>query len=243
MQVMNRAFNVVRNAFSSGIRRAENAQIEERAQGAAEEARQSSASLNEATAGAIAQLKALDREIANEKMEYKTFHDRAVLADGNGNADLARKFALDMAASEKRLAKLEDRHAGAEAKVNEFKQKARSYSSKAEEAKDRARDIVVDNRFADAEAKVQKTIDGIAGSSAIDTLDSLEAKVAEKADKNQAMAELSGLKAQQDIEAMEQNQAADAILARLRQSSAAPAAESPAAGTLSDTSQSYNIAS
>ena len=132
-------------------------------------------------------------------MEYKTFQDRAVLADKSGNAELARRFALDMAASETRLAKLEDRHQLAEAKVNEFKQKARSYSSKAEEAKDRARDIVVDNRFADAEAKVQKTIDGIAGNSAIDTLDSLEAKVAEKADKNQAMAELSGLTAQQEI--------------------------------------------
>ncbi len=36
---------------------------------------------------------------------------------------------------------------------------------------------------------------------------------------------------------MEQNQAADAILARLRQSSTAPAA----AGTLSDATQSFNI--
>ncbi len=152
-------------------------------------------------ASAIADEKRLERQLNENIAKSKDWEKKAMLAINAGKDDLAkealvRKSEYDGYTNEM-TPQLESQHAA----VTKLKDGLRMVSKKIEEAKRKKNILIARAKRAQAQKKIQETMGSISEASAFDTFDRMAEKVEKIESEADALAELSDMSADSNLEA------------------------------------------
>ena len=226
MALIGRAANVVKRWFGGEVRKAEDAQIEERADEAAEKAQAGADKVTLATADAAGQLSVLKKRMDSLQSEYDGWASKAKTAKSKGKIDLAKKAAKEAVQAKGRLDSVSAQYNELKARVDGYKNEAERAQDQAEDAKFQAENIKDRNKFANAEKDVHDAIHGTNGTGVADSLSELDNLVTQKEGRNDALKDMSGQNTADEFRQMEEEAAIDDFLAGLD----SPSAEAPPGG-------------
>ncbi|HEX7928313.1 MAG TPA: PspA/IM30 family protein [bacterium] len=142
-------------------------------------------------AHSIADQKRLEKSLADQQSEAKRWQDRAVLAVEKGDDALAKEALRKKNEHTRFAASLEEQLAAHQGNVAMLKDGLRELESKIEELKRKRTILASRQRQAEAQDQIYKSIEGIRGAGAMDTVKRMEDKVDQMVALSDARRELS----------------------------------------------------
>lgn len=223
MSMIGRAFKAAGTTVRGWIRVAENQQINDRADDAAENAKAAADKVSIATADTAGNLAVLRKEVGKYEKEVADWTQRMNLAKGAGNMDLARKAAKEVVQAQGRLDSVKTQYDTVKARVENFKSKAEDAQDAAEDAVFTADQIKARNKMADAEKGVHDALHGANGTGVSSSLSELDKLVTQKEGRNEALNDMSGASTDAEFKKLQEQAAIDALLNGGASSEPAPA--------------------
>lgn len=154
-----------------------------------------------AVAMAIADEKKIERELLEQKRVSEEWERKAVIAVKAGRDDLAKEALLRKQEAETYFLQLKPQWEAQKASVEKLKETLRQLQNKIDEASRKKNILVARAKRAEAQQKIQKTLESVSGStSAFDTFDRMAKKVDELEAKADAQAELADLSQSASLE-------------------------------------------
>lgn len=142
-------------------------------------------------ARALADEKRMQKALMDQQAEIKRWEERAVLAVEKENDDLAREALRRKAEHTRQAAQYEAELAAHGSNVQRLKESLRELEDKIGEIRRRKNLLVSKQRRAEAQNQIQRTIEGIRGVGALDTIERMEQKIEDMSALADARHELS----------------------------------------------------
>jgi phage shock protein A len=142
-------------------------------------------------AHSIADQKRMEKSLADQQAEAKRWQDRAVLAVEKGDDSLAKEALRKKNEHARFAAQLQEQLAAHEANVASLKDGLRELEGNIEELKRKRTMLASRQRQAEAQDQIYKSIEGIRGAGALDTVKRMEEKVDQMVAISDARRELS----------------------------------------------------
>lgn len=140
----------------------------------------------------LAEQKRLEREGAKENAEVQKWEQKAILAIQNDKDELAKEALIRKKEHEKRAAEFDQQLAVHVKNTDAMRQRYQQLEDKIEEIKRKKGLIVAKQKTAEAQKQMYSIMEGMNdGSSAIETIERMEAKVDEMQDRSEAYIEMS----------------------------------------------------
>ena len=186
-----------------------------------EDMREQFAEAKKQVAVAIADEKRLKKQYENEAAQARSWEKKAMTAVQAGNDDLAKKALMRKVESQRLAAQFKEQWLSQKNAAEALKTALKDLNRKIEEAKRKRNLLIAKKRRAEAQKSIQKTMEGLSDSSAFSAYARMEDKIEQMAAEAEASLELTAEMAEADrleqtFRKMEEEQAADSMLAELK---------------------------
>lgn len=151
-------------------------------------------------ASAIADEKRLERQMNENMSKSKDWEQKAMLAVNAGKDDLAKEALVRKTEYDGYVNELKPQWEAQHAAVSKLKEGLKMVQQKIEEAKRKKNILIARAKRAEAQKKIQQTMGSITESNAFDTFDRMAEKVEKIESEADALAELSDMSAENDLE-------------------------------------------
>ncbi|TAF64398.1 MAG: PspA/IM30 family protein [Cytophagales bacterium] len=172
-----------------------------------------------ALATAMAQEKKLERDYQAQAQASQNWEAKATQALSAGNEDLARKALAEKAKADQMAAQYKQMYEQANAVTSNLRQQVEQLKAKLGEAKMKESTLIARSQAAKAQEKIAKEIGNFDSGSAFAKFDKWEQKIVESESRAEAFTQLSEGNMgslNDEFKALEQNQAVDDELAKLK---------------------------
>ncbi len=142
-------------------------------------------------AGAIADERKLQRQLADSKKEKQAWEKRAMLAVQQGRDDLAKQALLRQQEHAEQAAALEQTWQAQAAETEKLKGSLRQLNDKIEEAKRKRNLLIAKQKRAQAQRRIHETMSGLSDTSAFEAFNRMAEKIDEEERRNLAQAEVN----------------------------------------------------
>ncbi len=151
-------------------------------------------------AASIADEKRLERQIKENTSKSNDWEKKAMLAINAGKDDLAKEALVLKQEYDGYVNELQPQWESQHAAVTKLKEGLKMVQRKIEEAKRKKNILIARAKRAEAQKKIQETMGSISEASAFDTFDRMKEKVEKMENEADALAELSDLSADSNLE-------------------------------------------
>ena len=142
-------------------------------------------------AGAIADERKLQRQLADSKKEKQAWEKRAMLAVQQGRDDLAKQALVRQQEHAEQAAALEQTWQAQAAETEKLKGSLRQLNDKIEEAKRKRNLLIAKQKRAQAQRRIHETMSGLSDTSAFEAFNRMAEKIDEEERRNLAQAEVN----------------------------------------------------
>ncbi len=166
---------------------------------------------------AMASEKQAAKQLENAKAQAQDWENKAKMALGAGNQELARKALANKVTVDGNIQSFQASYDQISAQTAELRSRVETLKGKLEEARMRQNMLVARARMADAQKDVATTLSGTSSDSAFSKLDKMERKIEGKEAEAEAFASMSGdtTFAKDEFKELAQDSAVDSEMARL----------------------------
>jgi phage shock protein A len=152
-------------------------------------------------ASAIADEKKLERQMNENRAQGQEWERKAMMALKAGKEDLAKEALLRKQEYDQYAGQFKQQWQAQHESVEKLKESLRGLQQKIEEAQRKKNLLIARSKRAEAQKRIQQQISGISQSSAFEVFDRMSTKVDQIEAEADAMNELEGESADQDLEA------------------------------------------
>ena len=142
-------------------------------------------------AGAIADERKLQRQLADAKKERQAWEKRAMLAVQQGRDDLAKQALVRQQEHAEQASALEQTWQAQAAETEKLKGSLRQLNDKIEEAKRKRNLLIAKQKRAQAQRRIHETMSGLSDTSAFEAFNRMAEKIDEEERRNLAQAEVT----------------------------------------------------
>ena len=142
-------------------------------------------------AGAIADERKLQRQLADASKERQAWEKRAMLAVQQGRDDLAKQALVRQQEHAEQAAALEQTWQAQAAETEKLKGSLRQLNDKIEEAKRKRNLLIAKQKRAQAQRRIHETLSGLSDTSAFEAFNRMAEKIDEEERRNLAQAEVT----------------------------------------------------
>ncbi len=142
-------------------------------------------------AGAIADERKLQRQLADANKERQAWEKRAMLAVQQGRDDLAKQALVRQQEHAEQAAALEQTWQAQAAETEKLKGSLRQLNDKIEEAKRKRNLLIAKQKRAQAQRRIHETMSGLSDTSAFEAFNRMAEKIEEEERRNLAQAEVN----------------------------------------------------
>ncbi len=142
-------------------------------------------------AGAIADERKLQRQLADASRERGTWEKRAMLAVQQGRDDLAKQALVRQQEHAEQAAALEQTWQAQAAETEKLKGSLRQLNEKIEEARRKRNLLIAKQKRAQAQRRIHETMSGLSDTSAFEAFNRMAEKIEEEERRNLAQAEIN----------------------------------------------------
>lgn len=225
MGLIDRIWRVIRANINSLIGQAEDP--EKILNQAVEDMQQDLIQMRQSVAQAIATQKRTERQASQAESTAQEWYNRAQLALGKGNEDLAREALTRRKSYQETAQALKGQLQQQEGVVAQLKRNLRTLESKISEAKTKKDLYISRARSAQASQKIQEMLGNVGTGSAMSAFERMEEKVMELEARSQAVAELGSDDLERRFAALESGGDVDAELAAMKSQQSMTGTQSP----------------
>lgn len=178
--------------------------------------------LRSATSGyatAMAGVNQVKKQMEQAQAQSKQWEEKAKMALGAGNEDLAKQALSYKAEADSMAATYQTNYESMNTRLMDMKSQIDVLKQKLTEARSRQAMLIARSKMADANESMAKTLGGMDSKSAFAKMDKMEAKIADKEARAEAFADVSGIDTSGEADpfaTMEQNMAVNDDLERLK---------------------------